>query len=218
MKFSVIIPTMYYHVEQLQAMLAVYNDMEIIGEILIINNSKERQVDFNLRKVRVIGDGVNKYVNPSWEYGVINAKCENVVIANDDITVTGNIPTLFEMISTFLKKGVVVGPSTICFPEYGKFLSESDTNKIRFKKQVINKRKITYGFGTFMFMKRNTFLNTAIPKDFLVWYGDHILCLRNEAWEFSGVTINTRMRGTTTKIPLHNRAILERKAFENLTA
>jgi hypothetical protein len=212
MKYSVIIPTMYFHVGQLTSMLAVYERIVWIGEVLIINNNTEKQVDFNFSKVRVIGDGVNKYVNPSWKFGVENAKYENIVLANDDITITGNLEKLFFLSSFLIKPNIVLGPSVKCYPELNKFMN---TEQIGLSKQKIDKRKITYGFGVFMLMKKSTFQNTSIPDDFLIWYGDHILCLVNEAWEFSGLGIITSMRGTTSRINLKNQAILERNAFRN---
>jgi hypothetical protein len=211
MKYSVIIPTMYFHVGQLTSMLAVYERIMWIGEVLIINNNKEKQVDFNFSKVRVIGDGVNKYVNPSWKFGVENAKYENIVLANDDITINGNLSKLFYLTSFLLAPNIVIGASTRCYPE---FAANTENVKLH-KQQVKNKKKITHGFGVFMMMKKSTFQNTNIPEDFLVWYGDHILCLVNEAWEFSGVDIITSMRGTTSRINLKNQAILERNAFRN---
>jgi hypothetical protein len=211
MKYSVIIPTMYFHVGQLTSMLAVYERIMWIGEVLIINNNKEKQVDFNFSKVRVIGDGVNKYVNPSWKFGVENAKYENIVLANDDITINGNLSKLFYLTSFLLAPNIVIGASTRCYPEFA-----ANTENVKLcKQQVKNKKKITHGFGVFMMMKKSTFQNTNIPEDFLVWYGDHILCLVNEAWEFSGVDIITSMRGTTSRINLKNQAILERNAFRN---
>jgi hypothetical protein len=211
MKYSVIIPTMYFHVGQLTSMLAVYERIVWIGEVLIINNNTEKQVDFNFSKVRVIGDGVNKYVNPSWKFGVENAKYENIVLANDDITINGNLSKLFYLTSFLLAPNIVIGASTRCYPE---FAANTENVKLH-KQQVKNKKKITHGFGVFMMMKKSTFQNTNIPEDFLVWYGDHILCLVNEAWEFSGVDIITSMRGTTSRINLKNQAILERNAFRN---
>lgn len=203
---------MYYHVEQLREMLAVYNMVSFIGEILIVNNNEQKKVDFDFSKVRVIGDGVNKYVNPSWKFGVENAKYENIILANDDITIVGDLSRLFYFTALCLKTGMVIGASCKCYEEFF-----GNTEHIGFNKQKVkNRRKITHGFGVFMMMKKSTFQNTNIPNDFLVWYGDHILCLVNEAWEFTGVDILTSMRGTTSKMDLKNQATLERIAFRKL--
>ena len=213
MKYSIIIPTMYFHIEQLSEMLTVYNAMQSVGEILIVNNNKEKAVEFGLSKVRTIGDGVNKYVNPSWKFGVENAKYENVVLANDDITIRGDIKKLFESVLDSISDNRVFGPAPTCFFGFG-----TTTSRITIQKQfVVNPHKISHGFGVLMFMKKEVFTNTNIPEDFLVWYGDHIICLTNEPWQFSGVKIITGMRGTTSKMNLSMIALMERRAFKTLS-
>lgn len=199
---------MYFHVKQLKQMLIVYNTMECIEEILIINNNKDRAVDFNMDKVRVIGTGDNMYVNPSWKYGVENAKCSNVILANDDITLMGDLSKLLKNVSFLLKEKMILGPNATCFPRYKsspvlKFFPSSSGSKY-----VMN-----YGFGVFMIMKKETFLNTKIPDNFLVWYGDHVLYLKNTPWEFAGITIATFMAGTTSKLKLNRIKINERKEW-----
>lgn len=213
MSYSLIIPTMYYHVEQLDTMLTVYNALDLIGEILIINNCENQKVDFKQSKVQVIGDGINKFVNPSWKFGVESAKFEKVIIANDDITINGDLENLLEMGDYLLDVTRVLGPSEDCFSK------STNTNFVKLQKyKTKTPLHINYGYGVFMLMKKSVFLNTVIPDDFLIWYGDHLLKLQNEAWEFLGVSISTGMRGTTAKLNLKEQAMNERLAWKRFTA
>ena len=83
MPFSVIIPTMqrspmlWPFVEQ----LCSTNDVD---EVLIINNAPARLTFVN-RKVRVLDQPENLYVNPSWNLGVSIARSKYICIANDDL-------------------------------------------------------------------------------------------------------------------------------------
>lgn len=209
MKYSVIIPTMYFHVSKLQQMVALYDSIDLIGEILIVNNCKERAVVFTSDKVREIGNGINLFVNPSWKLGVAEAKYENVILSNDDIVVHGDLRQLLDTVGLFNLENKIIGPSKYCYTKYDAKVSSIKLSRVKTR----SKREINYGFGVFMIMKKDLFINTPIPNDFLIWYGDHILFLKNEAWEFSGLVIETEMRGTTSKLNLNGFALKERLAF-----
>lgn len=209
MKYSVIIPTMYFHKEQLVSMLSLYNSIDYIGEILIINNNSDLAVQFNeYKKVKTIGTGVNMYVNPSWSFGVKNAKFDKIILVNDDITVMGDLSSLLEKVAYILREGVIVGVGEKCY--------SNEVSRIQLiKRPIIDKTRMGYGFGVFMCMSKSTFLNTPIPDAFLVWYGDHVLYYKNTAWVFEGVCIITGMRGTTSKINLSGFAAKEKQAFKH---
>lgn len=197
---------MWFHVSQLKEMLAIYNSMDSVGEILIVNNDVTKTPELNFSKVRLIGSGKNIYVNKAWKLGVEEAKFNKVVLVNDDITIKGDLVSLFENISYILRDGVIVG--------VGDCYSKDTVSKIKLKKRPIgDKTNMGYGFGVFMFLNKQTFLSTPIPDDILVWYGDHILYYKNEAWSFAGVQIKTSMRGTTSKINLTGFALKEKRAF-----
>lgn len=205
MKYSIIIPTMWFHIAQLYEMLPVYASINSVGEILLIDNNGVKRPELNFDKVRIIGNGKNIYVNPSWKLGVQESKFDNIVLVNDDITVQGDIYELFRLISFLLSKDTVIGVDEKCFTNI--------ETEIGFKKITV-KNKISYGFGVFMFMQKSTFLNTLIPNDILVWYGDSILYLKNKAWTFEGVNILTEMGGTSRKLNLSGFALREKQAFE----
>jgi len=205
-KCTIIIPTMWFHVEKLKLMLSIYNDIQSVGEILIVDNDSTKTPELSFSKVRLIGDGTNLFVNPSWLLGVKEAKFESVVLVNDDIIIKDNLNSLFENIICILCEGRIVGADVTCYTNVESKLA------LR-KRPVKNKLSMGYGYGVFMFVKKSTFLNTPIPNDIKVWYGDHILYYKNEAWCFSGVKIETAMRGTTSRINLSGVARKEKMAF-----
>lgn len=198
---------MWFHVRQLQEMLAIYDSINSVGEILLVNNDNTKTPELNYNKVRLIGDGKNIYVNKAWKLGVKEAKFDKVVLVNDDLTIQGDVNSLFELVSFLLKDGVIIGVGEKCYS--GK------VSKIKFVERPIeNKKDMGWGFGVFMFLTKNTFLNTPIPDNILVWYGDHILYYSNKAWSFEGVNIITSMKGTTSKINLTGFAKREKLAFQ----
>lgn len=205
MKYSIIIPTMWFHVTQLQEMLSVYDSMNSVGEILVIDNDNTKTPELNFNKLRIISKGENLYVNPSWKFGIEESRYNNVILANDDIIIQGDINRLFELTGFLLNKGVVIGPNEKCY-------TGINCNDIKFNK-VESGVKMNYGFGVFMFMKKETFLNTPIPNNILVWRGDRILHLQNKIWNFEGIEIVTGMSGTTSKLDLGKIAAIEKIAF-----
>lgn len=198
---------MWFHVDKLYEMLTIYEDMSSVGEIIIINNNESEAPELNFDKVRLISKGENIYVNPSWRFGVEQAKYENIVLVNDDIILRGRLASLFNNIGDVLKEGIVFGAGSNCYKKK-KF-----SWKIKLK-PVKNKTKMNYGYGVFMFMKKETFLNTKIHNNFLVWYGDTVLYMENTPWIFEGIEIITDMRGTTSKIDLEEIREKEYRAFE----
>lgn len=209
MKYSIIIPTMWFHSEQLNGMLSVYNSLDSVGEILLINNNLSSCPKLpSYYKVRIIGDGKNMYVNPSWKLGVRESKYDLIALVNDDITVNGDIAKLFSSAKLLLRDGVIMGPSASCYRPGKSGISFRKSNHP-------DKLKMNHGFGVFMLMRKQTFVNTPIPNELLVWYGDHVLHYSNNVWNFAGIHINTKMRGTTSRLTLNGFAERERLAFEN---
>ena len=77
--------------ELIYQMLPLYQECELVSEIIIINNSQLtidllRVSSVNLSKVRLYSTSKNNYVNASWNIGSLLAK-DTVVLANDDIVI-----------------------------------------------------------------------------------------------------------------------------------
>ena len=79
-----------------------------------------------------------------------------------------NLICYLEIFLYLLREGTIVGVGENCY--------RKGVSILKLKESPINDKTImSWGFGVFMCMKKDYFLNTPIPKDFLVWYGDHIL-------------------------------------------
>ena len=125
-------------------MLKKYQNHDLIGEILVINNRQVTGLEnlTVLSKVRVLNNGRNLFVNPAWNLGVKEAKEEKVIIANDDITIP-KFDKVMEVVSDNLFRGRVLGFHEDCF-------SDKKQKKIEVTKLPKNDR--AHGFGVFMVM------------------------------------------------------------------
>lgn len=202
-QYTIIIPTMYFHNEELQRMINRYEKIVAVYEILIVNNNNVLKVALKGVKVRTIGIGVNLFVNPSWKFGATLAKTDNLVFVNDDIYIVGNLNRIFCAVSRLGLKNKVVGPSKHCFKEKGLY-------KGGFVLEESNLRTLPHGFGVFMFMDRETYLNSKLPEGMKVWYGDMVLYKTFKPYDFKGLEIVTKFAGTTTKIDLTGVAAKEK--------
>jgi len=208
MKYTVIIPTMYFHNSEMGIMLDRYEDCPHIEQVLIINNTNDKSVYFKHPKVFVLTVGHNIFVNPAWRAGALLARTKGLVLVNDDIIMKGDLNKLFELVSNIQLKNKVIGPSMDCYRQ--KRLYEGDI--------VIEKNtfpKMNYGFGVFMFIQKNTFLSVEIPKEIKVWYGDMILFKKLAAYTFKGVEVVTEFGGTSSKINLKGIAKKEKEIYKH---
>jgi len=196
--YTIIIPTMWLFPNSLRDMVSKYDSLSMVKEILIIDNKPSKKIEFNEKKVRVIGIGRNQYVNPSWNFGVKEAKTEKVILANDDITI-GNIKNLLKVIEGCLVPGVVIGMDASCYKS-----GKREWN-------IIKPKRMTYGFGVFMAMHKTDY--KEVPKEFKVWYGDNIQFISNTPIVIAGVKIDTPMAGTTRQLNLRKERIQEKKSF-----
>lgn len=88
--FSVVVPTMWRVNDLFQRVLKQYVEHELVGEIIIIDNDKERTPDWSLlkhEKVRMFTQKENIRVNPAWNLGVRESRYDLINIVNDDILV-----------------------------------------------------------------------------------------------------------------------------------
>lgn len=211
MSFSIIIPTMWIPKNELLGMVHKYARNSLVGEILIINNCKTNfsSIDYHIeryRKVRILNDGNNLFVNPSWNLGVCEAKCNNIILANDDICIP-EIDLLLSVLNDFLSKydGVIIGAGTECFKQ--RRTKELNGFKIY---QAIGKRE--YGFGVFMALAKESYI--PIPEGLKVWYGDTFLYNKLIPYLFE-MDIKTNMRSTSKTLDLGNRRMIETKIYES---
>ena len=209
MKFSIVIPTMWRGIEYLLKMLPKYEESVFVEEVLLINNKQGFPLNSvtQFSKVRVIGNGINKFVNPSWDYGVKNAKCANVIIINDDIIIE-KFPEVMELIIGTLAVGNVIGFDKNCFENK----RECDLFK-HIKISKTNEKTVTYGFGTFMAVKKQSYMPVGEPM--LVWYGDTYLFAQLEPFLIEGINVVTPMALTARPMKLYKQKKIEMKYCAN---
>lgn len=205
--FSLIIPTMWKQMKYLRKMLPVYNDEKMIGEILIINNAKS-SFDLNkiksFSKVKIINDGENLYVNPSWNFGVQAAKYDRVIIANDDIYFE-SLDKVLELVDANLSKGKIFGFAENCF--YQK-------QKLSLHLREPEKGYRAHGFGMFMIMEKDSY--REIPNEIKIWCGDRLLYYVNKPLLIEGVDVNAEIGGTTRSLNLSKYRIRDNAYWRDL--
>lgn len=153
--FSVVLPTLQLSWE-LRPLLDLYDAHPLVGEVIVINNAPAPLEGVG-RKVRVLDQPTNLFVNPSWNLGVMQARFDHLAISNDDVMFP---PPLLNAVAGRLTRRVgMIGPHTSCLrpgrsrapvflPAYSR----------------------TPGFGTLFFMSRSDWV--PIPDDLLIWCGD----------------------------------------------
>jgi glycosyltransferase involved in cell wall biosynthesis len=205
--FSLIIPTMWKQMKYLRKMLPVYNDEKLIGEILIVNNAKNR-FDLNkiksFSKVRIINDGNNLYVNPSWNFGVQAAKYDKVIIANDDIYFEG-LGKVLELVDAKLSKNKIFGFAENCFYQKQKLSLHLREPEEGYK---------AHGFGMFMIMEKDSY--HEIPNEIKIWCGDRLLYYMNEPLLIEGVDVDAEIGGTTRSLKLGKYRISDNAYWRDL--
>ena len=209
MSFSIIIPTMWMAKDQLQGMLFEYDRSKLVKEILIIDNAGMYKTGrmFGFKKVHVFDPGGNIFVNPSWNIGVERATAENILIANDDITVEA-ISRVLHLIKNRLYGGMIIGPDKNCF-------AQKRTRKLGLPVIYPAVGPRTYGYGVFMAMRRYSYI--PIPDELKVWYGDSFLYNQLDPLLLDGVDIVTKMRSTSKTMDLSLQHKLETKFYEART-
>lgn len=201
-KYSVIIPTMWMS-SHLFKMLDIYEENNLIEEVILIDNAPEKNVTLpkQISKLKLHTKGKNIYVNPSWNFGVSIAISDYIIIANDDILFNKkDFNDLLNKSFEFLNENTIIGPSMYCFKQNGLVKYDLKIEK--------TDSQFTYGFGTFMIMKKESY--TIIPDDILIFHGDVIQHKTNEVFLFSGIEIDTPMSVTLKSDPqIHNLARLD---------
>lgn len=160
--FTFVIPTMWRY-EPFTKFLRDLLDHELVHEVIIINNDSAKTPTLpNHDKLRLIDNGRNIYVNPSWNQGVRLSKTENVVITNDDI--------IFDL-------RVLKRVQEINDPNFGLAClcpGEAYYKQPPFKDGTIDIVPWTgwnlFGFGQLMFIKKSQHVN--IPYQLQIYYGD----------------------------------------------
>ena len=152
-KFSIVIPTMW-QAEEIQDLIRLYTNNTSIVEIIVIDNNPKQRKNLPLsNKLKVITNGTNNFVNPSWNLGYTLSKY-NLILSNDDIIIN-NLDSLLNAISNsdydLLGVEINLDSTNIHINEYNK--------------------EPTNSFGSFIYVKNYKY----IPSKYKIWAGDNFL-------------------------------------------
>ena len=178
-QYSVIIPTMWRS-EYITEMIQIYNNSKHVHEVIIIDNDKTKRLPISESKVRILEQTENIFVNPAWNLGVSEAKCENVIIANDDI-VMSDFDNVINEANKILTENVVIGVDSDCYKSIGNI-------------KIIPAEKRCHGWGCFMILKKKSYV--PINENIKIWYGDDVQFSNNKAYKITGTYIKTKMSTT----------------------
>lgn len=180
--FSVIIPTMWKSTRLLGMLHRLYGS-DHVDEIIIIDNDKDSRFSFENKKIRLLEQGENIFVNPAWNLGVKESKNENICILNDDVTF--NVDEVFNVANLVLKDHPTscLGVHPISYKGY------DDIPK------VAEGSAIGQGWGCCIFLKKENWVD--IPEQIKIWFGDNWIVQNHEKSFSAAFRIFTEMSTTS---------------------
>jgi len=195
-EYSVIIPTIWAS-KYTTPLLDRLSKTQSVKEIILIDNTDwvlYPGMGWDFPKVELIKEMKNTYVNPAWNKGVELAKCDRVVICNDDILFdTDEYFNLLNQIESLLDIGFVGSHSQ-------NYELEKTHNPIV---SPYDNQTNTGGWGClFAFNKRNW---KPIPEVLKIWYGDNWLHAINPyIFQLSGLQIQTQMSTSSDRMDVRD--------------
>lgn len=174
--FSIIIPTLQKNIQILKMLLNELVKDDLIGEIILIDNSL-KGFEYNSSKVKIIIPDENLFVNPSWNLGVQNAKYEFIGILNDDILIPKNfISQVFEFLQ-YENIGVIgidtngIKENNLC--DFNNYPEICVCDFVTMPNTIYPKY-----WGIAIFCKKENYYK--IPNDIKIWCGDNYLLKCND--------------------------------------
>lgn len=160
---SVIIPTLW-KCDRLYKTLEELNSHELVGEILLFDNTSNTKKIENLQKVNHILEGKNTYVTAPWNKGAAISKYDKLLILNDDNWMDWSIINiLYEYITPDI--GIIgMAGDAIDLNENGEL-----------KLVPVSHRHGNFGIA--MFIHKNNWI--PIPSEMKVWCQDDWLFVKN---------------------------------------
>ena len=159
MLWSVVIPTMWKSSRTIQ-LISHISRSELVSEVIVIDNDPSQKPIFQTsKKVKILAQEKNIYVNPAWNLGVKNSSQERIVLCNDDVT--------FDIsILEFINQNLDINNSIIgCHP-----LSFELKTKVPTQIFVEKGHYIGGGWGCILFFSKKNYKN--IPLSIKIWHGD----------------------------------------------
>ena len=173
-KVSAIIPTLWRAKDFTDHLVDVLIEDESVGEIIIIDNAPT-DFFYDNKKVVILQQEENLYVNPSWNLGVEESDYDKFIIFNDDIIIPYNFVFQLEYLLTE-DKGIVG------IDARGVIQVESfSRNNITFLDREVTLKSLVnrnWGFGIAFGGHRKSY--HKIPENIRVWFGDDYLVQMNK--------------------------------------
>jgi hypothetical protein len=205
-KFSIIIPTIWKG-ETINELLQKCYDSDLIGEVILINNSKENTKDFPKNdKLVYIEPEKNIFVNPSWNLGVRVAKNDNIVISNDDVLFDVNYFLKYlQQIDNLINGIGFVGMAS------DNYTLENNLETPFMNPYGVNKN--TGGWACLFAFKKNNWKD--IPETIKIYYGDNFIHMIGvPIYEFTGLSVKTKMSSSADTSVEWVKAVTDNDLFE----
>ena len=170
-KVSVVIPTLQKNLELLNNLVKNLSEDESVSEIIVIDNSI-KDYSYDSQKLRVIVPETNMFVNPSWNFGVKEAKEEIVALLNDDITLPKDFcKSVVEQMSSGIG---IVG----FHRDFVENIQEIKEQPVLADLKLEKAEGRCGFFGIAMFFYKSSYIE--IPEDIKIFWGDDWLFYQNK--------------------------------------
>ncbi len=159
---SVVIPTLW-KCDRLEVTLKELSECEIVNDIVLIDNTSN-SVPLRINKVHHVLEGRNTFVTAAWNKGVRLAKCDKLLILNDDTWFDWSV---FEQIMDRITPSVgMIGISQ------GNYWASGE-NII----QLVSIEERPTAFACAFFIHRDSWI--SLPEEMRIWYQDDWLFMMN---------------------------------------
>lgn len=187
--FSVVIPTMWRSMRLLGMLHRLY-ESDHVDEIIIIDNHKDLRFSFHNKKVKLLEQSENIFVNPAWNLGVKESRNDNICILNDDVTF--NVGEVFNAASRVLSDHPTscLGVHPVSYEGY------NDSVK------VAEGSAVGQGWGCCIFLRKENWVD--IPEQLKIWFGDNWIVQNHEKSFSAAFRIFTEMSTTSNLEELSN--------------
>ncbi len=177
-KLSIIIPTLQKNLTILSKLISTLDNDISVDEIIIIDNSGNGfNNDFAelSKKLVIVRNNTNEYVNPCWNKGKNLAKNDYIAFFNDDLIIPDNF--CFNVLKQIKNKTGIIGVSNDIVTN----INPSEYKTIKFNNKKPKIKEISYRtnyYGIIMFCHKNSYYE--IPHEMKVWCGDDYLFYMNK--------------------------------------
>ncbi len=210
-EISVIIPTLQKNKDLLKNLIISLEKDEAVKEIILIDNST-KGFELESNKLRVIIPGENIFVNPAWNLGVREAKCDIIALLNDDIIISQGFCS--NVIKKMNPQMGVVGFDVDFAETVSEILPSPKSSEIELK--PLNYRSNNWGIAIF-FYKTSYF---EIPESLKIYFGDDWIFRENKKLKRQNYSISKQKIyhfGSLTSKGFSKIFVDEEKIYKKLT-